>query len=577
MLQFMHVRLQEIKGNKLPFGGLNIICVGDLYQLQPVLQRFIFTDLTSGYGPLTTNLWKTYFTVFELTEIMRQKDDKPFAELLNRLRIGAHTPEDIKSLQACLVSPAESLAMCAKPHFFPTRAQTELYNNTVMKQAEGQEIIVNAIDSPASDVSTYVQNQLLAAAKNKNINHTGNLPYTLTLKVGQLYDIVANINVEDGIVNGAECYLRAVEPNPNNPKFPLHVWVEFTNEKIGAATRRKASKTRVGARRRAWTPIEAVRRGFIVKREQRVTRTQFPLQLSAGRTIHKAQSATYQEVVVDMATAKRIHGSFWEHMHYVAFSRCTSMKGLHIVNINPECIKTSKKVQQYLETDCQKSVLCYQTSYDQLNTITIAYNNVGSIGTKWNAISPNYNIKGCDALFLGETWLSGKDANDGFVLENYVPYRMDSKIVPGHRGMIMFTRSDAQPSRTKQHQTNHLEVSLCTVTKFPRVLLAIAIYRPPTAPWKCFLDDLKQFLRSVDMTQPFVLLGDFNMDVADERHAGAVADLEHSYSMKQLVNTPTTTIGTTIDLVFSNVNGAAVQVLCNTWSYHHTLFAHIPC
>ena len=85
MLRLIHLRLQEIKGNHLPFGGVNIICVGDLYQLAPVMQQYIFMDINIDYGPLATNLWKTYFTMFELTEIMRQKDDQPYAELLNRL------------------------------------------------------------------------------------------------------------------------------------------------------------------------------------------------------------------------------------------------------------------------------------------------------------------------------------------------------------------------------------------------------------------------------------------------------------------------------------------------------------
>ena len=42
-------------------------------------------DMTIDYGPLTTNLRKTYFTMYELTEVMRQKDDQPYAELLNRI------------------------------------------------------------------------------------------------------------------------------------------------------------------------------------------------------------------------------------------------------------------------------------------------------------------------------------------------------------------------------------------------------------------------------------------------------------------------------------------------------------
>ena len=70
MLQFIYLCLQEIEGNKVPFGGINIVCVGDIFQLQPVMEQYIFMDLTSDYGPLATNLWKEHFIIFELTEIM---------------------------------------------------------------------------------------------------------------------------------------------------------------------------------------------------------------------------------------------------------------------------------------------------------------------------------------------------------------------------------------------------------------------------------------------------------------------------------------------------------------------------
>ena len=99
MLQFIYLCLQEIRGNKVPFGGINIVCVGDLYQLQPV-----FMDLTSDCGPLGTNLWKEHFTIFELTEIMWQKEDKKFAQLLNHLCIGKHTAADINLLKTYNIS-----------------------------------------------------------------------------------------------------------------------------------------------------------------------------------------------------------------------------------------------------------------------------------------------------------------------------------------------------------------------------------------------------------------------------------------------------------------------------------------
>ena len=88
MFNFLNLRLQQIMGAKTTFGGLSVIAVEDLFQLKPVFDNWIFNNSIDGYGVLATNIWKKYLTLFELTEIMRQKHDKEFAELLNRLREG---------------------------------------------------------------------------------------------------------------------------------------------------------------------------------------------------------------------------------------------------------------------------------------------------------------------------------------------------------------------------------------------------------------------------------------------------------------------------------------------------------
>ena len=83
-MSFVNQRLQDITGNRgIPFGGLHVILVGDLYQLSPVCDSFAFLD------PNITR-WDE-FSMFELREIMRQKDDKDFSMLLNRLRTTSGT------------------------------------------------------------------------------------------------------------------------------------------------------------------------------------------------------------------------------------------------------------------------------------------------------------------------------------------------------------------------------------------------------------------------------------------------------------------------------------------------------
>ena len=93
-------RLKDLKGCALPFGGVSIIAIGDLFQLPPVMDRYIFNDYDNfEYGILAPNIWKELFKMFELTEIMRQRESKEFAALLNRLREGTHTQEDILKLK----------------------------------------------------------------------------------------------------------------------------------------------------------------------------------------------------------------------------------------------------------------------------------------------------------------------------------------------------------------------------------------------------------------------------------------------------------------------------------------------
>ena len=84
MFNFLNLRLQQIMRTNEPFGGINMITVGDLFQLKPGFDKWIFENSQYGYNAFATNIWTEYFTLFELTEIMRQKDDKQFAKLLNR-------------------------------------------------------------------------------------------------------------------------------------------------------------------------------------------------------------------------------------------------------------------------------------------------------------------------------------------------------------------------------------------------------------------------------------------------------------------------------------------------------------
>ena len=79
-------RLKEIVGTKKDFGGLHVIVVGDFFQMAPVRDSYLFKDDSRSNGPLATNLWTKHMQIYTLTEIMHQRGEKLFCEVLNRLR-----------------------------------------------------------------------------------------------------------------------------------------------------------------------------------------------------------------------------------------------------------------------------------------------------------------------------------------------------------------------------------------------------------------------------------------------------------------------------------------------------------
>ena len=145
------------------------------------------------------------------------------------------------------------------PHFFPTKDSIIAYNNTILEQSPGESITVIAIDSPPTDITRSMQEQILIAARKKDVNSTGNLPHQLTIKIGLLYDLTAHVAVDDGMVNGAECYVRGIEDDPSNVNFPKYIWIEFTDIKIGQKLRRISNHQYSSKIPKTWTPLSSVR------------------------------------------------------------------------------------------------------------------------------------------------------------------------------------------------------------------------------------------------------------------------------------------------------------------------------
>ena len=283
-------------------------------------------------------MWKEYFTILELIEVRHQKDDDKWKQVLSKIRVCDHTAADIELIMTHEISEEESLKMIDTPHLFPTRDGVVEFNQVILQRTPGQITVVTAIDSTSTDITAAMQKLVLAAAQNKDVNSTGNLPYQLTVKEGLLYDFTANVDVEDGMVNGAECRMRYIEKNAVNETFPKCIWVEFIDSVVGRNLRRIWKTQNNSKVNNTWTPLFAILRTFTVRRNQTVIHTQFPLQLAVARTVHKSQSSTCPELVVNFSTKKSPPKHFWEHLIYVGLSRVPSLKGLYVVNLNAERI-----------------------------------------------------------------------------------------------------------------------------------------------------------------------------------------------------------------------------------------------
>ena len=100
---FIDTRLQQLTGVRAPFGGLSVIAVGDFYQLKPVGDRLVFRNLVEDAKSLAPNSWKDRVKIYELVDVMRQKDALKSDQLLNRLRLNEMTEDDKSELRKRVV------------------------------------------------------------------------------------------------------------------------------------------------------------------------------------------------------------------------------------------------------------------------------------------------------------------------------------------------------------------------------------------------------------------------------------------------------------------------------------------
>ena len=575
-LSFIDTRLQQLMGTKEVFGGLSVIAVGDLYQLKPVGDYLISLDLKKGASSLGRNLWKELFTMYELVDIMRQKDDLAFAQLLNRLRLNEMTEEDKQKLQTRVVDretgdyPKDAL------HLFAQNYYVDQHNDTILSQLPGEKYVISCHDSVVSANIPANRHQSLINKLPKDYGQTGQLKKSLTVVVGMIVVHTANVDVEDGLTNGATGVVKHIDfrwmEGTNRPSI---IWVLFDDPRVGRATREKNRKFYNSSIHADWTPVFETQRTFI-HNYKTFQRSQFPVTPASGKTVYKAEGATVDKVVVDLSQkeTRKI-----PHIHYVAFSRVKKLEDLYILNMNEAAMALDDDVNiemQRLRTDAALE-LCYVPLYKIGSDKTkIAFNNARSLHKHYKDVQSEPNVLAADIIGFAETRLCSRDENVHFALKRFRLVRLDDTIKEAnnrpYHGLALYVKEYLQIQKVMKMQCKSFEFIFTGTFSIQRgYVQVVVLYKYPKSSQTDFRNEIHCHLRPViDLNAKLVILGDFNIQI-DGASTGFVDFVETLFGCMQHIKQCTTDSGSVLDLIFSNSEGFC-DVIEAYWSDHKIIY-----
>ena len=409
-------------------------------------------------------------------------------------------------------------------------------------------------------------------------SQTGGLHKQILLAIGLRYEITTNVDVKDGITNGSQCHLKLIDYRHSSeiPPKPSILWALFDNPEIGINTRamnRQYFKRNIQP---SWTPIFAIKRQFFLYptyAHVQAARNQFPLTLSAARTIHKSQGSTMDKVVVTLPNKRN------PHMHYVALSRVTSLNGLYIKEFNHEKIKVREDVKEEVLRlrNFRPETLSY-VNPDVLSSdcLKVAFLNCRSLHAHIKDVKNDHDLEQMDIIAFAETRLTSTDHNNMYSLQNFDMFRNDQAQShtsrPPH-GLVLYTKSNLIRDVTdyNSYTSTQFEYSYFTYNMNQFVI----IYRSPSSNVSEFIQKYKHALENLNDNLQRLIIGDFNIDASDEKNKSVIQKLEDISGCKQIVIEPTTNYDTTIDLAFTNIPRMSYSCIESIWSDHKILFCYV--
>ncbi len=288
LLDAIDILARMARRNNAPFGGIQIVAIGDLFQLPPVITRDATQYYASEYGHANayffdSNVYRRAdFIKYNFDLVYRQNDT---GLLQNLIRLRGNDTGALEFFNRCRIDDAERRSNAVI--ITPFRAVAERINASRLAQIDAPSVAYNGVLS-----GTFSERDVPA-------------PISLVLKQGALVVFVKN---GDKWHNGSMGIVRSLSAR--------EIVVQLLSD----------SRDIVTVKPEKWAKIEYSRDENDRLQENEVgTYKQFPLNLGYAMTIHKAQGKTLDAVVVDISRGAFAHGQT-----YVALSRTRSARDMHI-------------------------------------------------------------------------------------------------------------------------------------------------------------------------------------------------------------------------------------------------------
>ena len=201
-------------------------------------------------------------------------------------------------------------------------------------------------------------------------------------------------------------------------------------------------------------------------------------------------------------------------MHYVAFSRVTSIQGFYIENINEKNISTSIKVSEYLQNATVTTLLKTQKTFSNPKKLNILLHNTRSFKKYFTTINENKKLQEQQINIFLESKLCQHDKSNTYTIPNYIIIRADQKkSTSPHYGIIQYIHTKIQINKVEYMSTETIDTLYTNITFLKKYISIFSIYNSPKISYHHFKKHINQILnKKVKRDENIIIIGDFNIE-----------------------------------------------------------------